>query len=358
MKKSFLIAAMAGLAFVGCTESELDSSVKSQEAISFSAPAVRPNTKAATEIGATFDPTMDFQVFGRWFKGTYNHFGNGEDYIKDAVAKFNNNTWYPQNTLGNYYYWPKNGSITFSAYAPAEVSASISASGLTFTDYVVSNADNSKMKDVLFSERSYDNVESTGSNNPYAGVDIQFRHALASIVFNAKLKEAYTGTDVTIKGISLSGVESKATFNQNLDNANGATTKLPGIGGSSGNAATWTGAGEKVTYTVDNVDKLLTTDAFYFCTNSTEAPDYEGYYRKSDLLLIPQNLNGVKLTIDYTIKSTGGAEIAQQHVVTYDALSKWDIGYRYIYNIQISFDPINLNPIVEVFENAGSGIEI
>lgn len=361
MKKSFLIAAMAGLAFVGCTESDLDKSVTSQQAIRFNAPAVRPTTKAATEFGQTFDPAKDFNVFGTWFETTFNGFTNGKVYIDEATAEYDANTWYPLNG-GNYYYWPKNGSITFSAYAPASVNmkaaATVGTNGLTFTDYVVSNADNSAMEDVLFSERAYDKTASVGSGTPYEGVDIRFRHALASIVFNAKLKEAYTGTNVTIKGISLSGVESKATFNQNLDNANGATTKLPDGTGTSGNAAAWVGAGEKVTYTVDNADELLTTSAFYFCTNSTAAPDYTGYYRNSDLLLIPQNLDGVKLTIDYTIKSTGGEEIAQQHVVTYDSSSKWDIGYRYIYNIQISFDPINLNPIVEVFVDANGDIAI
>lgn len=362
MKKSFLIAAMAGLAFVGCTESDLDKSVTSQQAIRFNAPAVRPTTKAATEFGQTFDPSKDFNVFGTWFANNYDGFANGKVYIDEAIAEYDANTWYPKNG-SNYYYWPKNGSITFSAYAPSsskmETAATVGANGLTFSNYVVGHTNNSLMEDVLFSERAYDKTASLGSGTPYEGVDIRFRHALASIVFNAKLKEAYTGTTVKITGISLSGVESTATFNQNLDNANGATTKLPDGTGTSGNPAAWVGAGVPVTYTVDDAaDVTLSASAYYFCTSSTTAPDYTGYYRNSDLLLIPQNLNGVKLTIDYTIQSTGGAEIAQKHVVTYDSSSKWDIGYRYIYNIQISFDPINLNPIVEVFVDANGDVAI
>ena len=366
MKKSFLIAAMAGLAFVGCTESDLDSSVKSQQAISFSAPAVRPNTKAAEEIGVTYDKGLQFNVFGNWFTGDYTKFGESKTYINEATAVYDatGNTWYPLNG-GKYYYWPKNGTITFSAYSPAsdkmKDAANITANGLTFTDYVVSNTNNSAMEDVLFSERAYNKVASTGSNNHYAGVDIQFRHALSSIVFTAKMDKAYPGTQVRIKTITLSNVASKASFNQYLDDDDAKKTKLPTIAagtGTSTNEAAWKDHSTYVAYSVDNSEKILENkdDAapWYFCTTDGTAPAYYGAannYRKSDFILIPQNLDGVTLTIKYTIKTPDSEEIDQTFTKVFTSTAEWKMGYRYIYNIAIGFNPITLAPMVTLYED-------
>lgn len=365
MKKSFLIAAMAGLAFVGCTESDLDKSVKSQEAISFSAPAIRPNTRAAEEIGGTYDKGLQFNVFGNWFTGNYTQFSNGKTYINEATAVYDatGNTWYPLNG-GNYYYWPKNGTITFSAYSPAsakmKAAADIADTGLKFSNYTVDNAQpNSDMEDVLFSERAYNNVASTGSNNPYAGVDIQFRHALSSIVFTAKMDKAYPGTQVRIKTITLSNVASTASFNQNLDDANAKTTKLPTIAGTSTYEAAWTGHSTPVAYSVDNSNKILENvdgaAPYYFCTTDGKAPAYYGAdtnnYRKSDFILIPQNLDGVTLTIAYTIKTADSAEIDQTFTKVFTSTAEWKMGYRYIYNIAIGFNPITLAPMVTLYED-------
>ncbi|MBR4294569.1 MAG: fimbrillin family protein [Bacteroidaceae bacterium] len=372
MKKSFLIAAMAGLAFVGCTESELDSSVKSQEAISFNAPAVRPNTRAAEEVGNRYATGLQFNVWGTWFNGDeYSTFSQGKMYINEATAQYGvggGNTWYPLNG-GNYYYWPKNGSITFSAYSPAsnkmKDAAELTAKGVILNGYVVDNTDNSAMEDVLFSERAYNKKASTGSNSPYSGVDIQFRHALSSILFSAKVGDTYPGTQVRITSITLSNVASKAYFSQNLDDANEKTTLLPTSAGTSASAAAWTGQTAKVAYTVDNAEKILENGAepWYFCTTDGKKPQVYGAvgneYRKSDLLLIPQNLDGVELTINYTIKSADSEELAQEHVVTFDSTSEWKIGYRYIYNIAIDFDPITLAPMVSLFVDAtGTDIAI
>ncbi len=366
MRKSLFIAAMASIAFVGCTESELDKSVNTQQAISFSAPVIRPNTKAAEEIGNRYDKGLQFNVWGTWFNSeTYTKFEDGKMYINEATAQYGvggGNTWYPLNN-GNYYYWPKNGTITFSAYSPAsdkmKAAAEITAKGVQLNNYLVDNTQpNSDMEDVLFSERAYNKKASTGTNAPYSGVDIQFRHALSSILFSAKVGNTYEGTQVRIKEITLSNVASKATFNQNLDDANEETTTLPTVTGTSTEAAAWTNHGEKVVYTVDNAEKILENGAepWYFCTASYSKPAVYGAdgnnYRKSDFILIPQNLEGVTLTINYTIKSPDSVELPQQFTKTFTTDDEWKIGYRYIYNISIDFDPITLAPMVSVFVDA------
>ena len=344
-----------------CTESEFESTMQQEQAISFLSPVVRPNTRAAEEVGNRYDKGLQFNVFGTWFSGNYTNFAAGKMYINEATAVNSGNTWYPMNG-SNLYYWPKNGTITFSAYSPAsakmKAAAEVSAKGLIFNNYVVANSDNKAMEDVLFSERAYNKVASTGTNAPYSGVDIQFRHALSSILFSAKVGDTYAGTQVKIEKIALSNVASQATFNQNLNDADSETTKLPTIAGTSTDEAAWTDHSNMVTYNVDNTLKILENgaEAWYFCTSDGTKPQVYGTdgnnYRKSDLILIPQDLAGVTLTITYTIKSPDSAELPQEFTHTFTSSDVWKMGYRYIYNISIDFDPITLAPMVSIFTDA------
>ena len=311
MRKSLLIAAMAGLAFVGCTESELDQTVSTQQAIKFNVPVVRSNTKAATEVGEVYRNDLSFRVFGHYYDANYTNFANGVKYIDEAEATFRDgkNTWYPSKN-GIDYYWPKNGTLTFIAYSPANQDlvdkTDVRASGLTIINYVVDNeSPNNDMEDLMFSERAYNKKFSNQDSNfagesDYDGVDLQFRHALASIVFNARQDKVYPGTTIKIKGITLSNVASTGTFNQNLNDQNGATTKTDKLdSGSSNSSASWvTLNNNKVEYKVDlTTTALNNTDTdfqkpYWPCTNSFEAPGFFGgdknYFRNTDLLLIPQ----------------------------------------------------------------------
>lgn len=377
MKKSLFFAAMACIAFAGCTEDEVFNTDLNQErAIAFSAPVVTPNTRAAVEVGKIYDPGLKFNVWGWWYESdAFNNYASGDLYIKEATASYDGNTWYPKNTEGGYYYWPKNGSMTFLAYSPAsdkmKTAAEVDAGGLTLNDYVVSTKP-SEMEDVMFSERVYDKISSTdntytGADAPYDGVDLLFRHALSSVVFNLKLDKEYKGTQVRIKSITLEDVASKATFKQNLDDESGATTNLPtttGTSTNSDNAAAWTGQDVKVDYSVDIVADgyVLNNDAspaaYWPCTGGDVEPVYHGTddnkFRYTDLMLIPQDLDGVTLKILYTIKTTDSAELDQVFTNTFTSSDIWKIGYRYIYNVTIGFDPITFAPKVSLWVDATS----
>ena len=382
MKKSLFFAAMACIAFAGCTEDEVFNTDLNQErAIAFSAPVVTPNTRAAVEVGKIYDPSLQFNVWGWWYESdAFNNYASGALYINEAKASYDGNTWYPKNTEGGYYYWPKNGSMTFLAYSPAsdkmKTAAEVDAGGLTLNNYVV-DTDPSEMEDVMFSERVYDKISSTdntysGADAPYDGVDLLFRHALSSVVFNLKLDKEYKGTQVRINSITLEDVASKATFKQNLDDESGATTNLPtttGTSTNSDNAAAWTGQSVEVDYSVDIVPAgyVLNNDAspaaYWPCTGGDVAPVYHGTdndkFRKTDLMLIPQSLDGVTLKILYTIKTTDSAELGQVFTKTFTSSDIWKIGYRYIYNVTIGFDPITFAPKVSLWVDATStGVEI
>lgn len=377
MKKSLFFAAMACIAFAGCTEDEVFNTDLNQErAIAFSAPVVTPNTRAAVEVGKIYDPSLEFNVWGWWYESdAFNNYASGALYIKEATASYDGNTWYPKNTEGGYYYWPKNGSMTFLAYSPAsdkmKTAAEVDDGGLTLNNYVVSTKP-SEMEDVMFSERVYDKISSTdntysGADAPYDGVDLLFRHALSSVVFNLKLDKEYKGTQVRIKSIILEDVASKATFKQNLDDESGATTNLPTTTGTDTNsdiAAAWTGQDVDVDYSVDIVAAgyVLNNDAspaaYWPCTGDDVAPVYHGTdndkFRYTDLMLIPQDLDGVTLKILYTIKTTDSDELDQVFTKTFTSSDIWKIGYRYIYNVTIGFDPITFAPKVSLWVDATS----
>lgn len=378
MKKFFIFAAMAGAALVGCTKNE-PAADTDQQMITFAAPVVSPNTKAATEVWNNY-PTAkayDFAVWAKYYvkgsyenndyeKGTYTTWAEGQTYMKEVVVSHNANTWAPAQN----YYWPKNGSLTFIAYAPASKAnfAEATATGITFTNYPVSYKP-AEQVDLLFSERTYNQQKSSmdetaGSNttgstpdvkeDAYTGVHISFKHALSSILFNIKTDKDYVaqGTTITLKQIQVYNAVSQGSFNQNLADNNGATTS----------AAAWTFAATPVrsNYNVDGAkDVKLSTNAYYPSTTSTTAPVTADGLRASDLILLPQDLKDVTLRIEYTIKNNGaGSEELKQIAelpLNGSTVSKWVMGKRYIYNITIGLETIYFEPYVQDWVDIAAG---
>ena len=376
MKKFFIFAAMAGAALVGCTKNE-PAADADQQMITFAAPVVSPNTKAATEVWNNY-PTAEAYDFAVWAKyyvdgsyknnkyqsGTYTTWAGGQTYMKEVVVSHDANTWAPAQN----YYWPKNGSLTFIAYAPASKAnyAEATATGITFTDYPVSTTPANQV-DLLFSERTYNQQKSSmdktaGSNTTgstpgvtedvYKGVHISFKHALSSILFNIKTKEDYEGTTITLKQIQVYNAVSQGSFNQNLTDKNGETTS----------AAAWTFAATPVrsNYNVDGTnDVVLSTNAYYPSTTSNTAPVAAAGLRASDLILLPQGLKDVTLRIEYTIKNSGaGSEELSQIAelpLNGNTVSEWVMGKRYIYNITIGLETIYFEPYVQDWVDVAAG---
>lgn len=374
MKKFFFMAATVSVALTSCVKNEIEVPQTGEDkAIAFAAPVVGSNTRAVNEIGTNYPTTSSFNVWAYYYgDGGYSSFNNGKLHINEATAEYNNteNTWYPKND-GNYYYWPKNGSLTFIAYSPAtdyiKNQASVDGSGITINNYIVySNV--AQQVDLLYSERQYNETTSSVINTPYKGTDLTFNHALSSIVFNVKLDKQYPEMTVKLKGIKFTNVANKATFKQNLDDATGKLTKTPAALANdptspnlSTNVATWTIAddAQRIEYAVDDasytLDNNTTPAAYWPCTQSETAPAESGNLKATDLILIPQQHtvggNEIGLTIDYSIKSSDGDEIDQVYTTELGS-GEWKMGYRYKYNVTFGFDPITLAPTVSVWQDA------
>ena len=229
MKKLFLIAAIAGAALVSCTKNEVAPSVNEQQEITFAAPVISTSTKV-TEVANNYDTGLTFSVWAHYYDQTtdgsvYTDFADGEVYMSEVPVSYDGTIkgWKNATT----YYWPKNGSLTFIAYSPSSVAtyADVDANGIKFTDYVVGAP--STQVDLLYSERAYNKTavdRTTAQAAPYAGVEVNFKHALSSILFKVKAHADYAGTVLTVKKIEVLNAYSTGDFTQGLADQNGATT--------------------------------------------------------------------------------------------------------------------------------------
>ena len=351
MKKLLFIAAIAGAALVSCTKNEVAQSVNEQKAISFATPIVGVTTKAPTYGLLTEHPTT--QTFNVW--GWYSE---ADEYVADETVKaymtdvkvaynsgnFNNaetenGAWAPTPT----YFWPKNGQLTFDAYSPTEIQTGNNvkcdkATGLTIENYVVPNTLENQI-DVLFSDRTYDNVSTSfTSGNTYEGVDIAFNHALSAIAFNVAQAGDYADGTLTIKSIAVDAF-SKGTFTQNIQTDR---TQSPA----------WTAA-ETLRYTI--LEKGNYAASQHLTTTLTAAG--------STALMLPQVFSSskAKVTIEYYIKNNDEDPLLQVYTFELNqevnqsgedsdgntvTVNKWEMGKRYTYNITIGLQGIYFAPTV------------
>lgn len=411
MKKSLFIATVVSMTLASCVQEEVVLPQNGEDkAISFSMPVVGLNTRAAKEVGVNYNTGLNFKVWGQYHAEgaeTSAYVWNNDQYINGVVAYRNEteNTWYPKDAPdGNLYYWPKagNGSLTFIACSPADMDAtpSIGEDGLTLKDITIA-ANPEDQVDILYSERTYFAKKGENPDDVYGGCNLEFKHALSSILFNVKMAEAYSGTTVRLKGIRFENVHMKGTFKQNLEAATAGNKKpVTNPNNITVTEATEVAPGEftadlSVTLSgLENEDKsaaeygkIITVGGYYPSTGSAEAPtdptvseeekpanpvgartraagDLTGY-RNTDFILLPQKVDkgdlnvlndgeDIKLVIEYSIQHGGGTPIEQVYSTDFtatDATKVWLSGYRYIYKVTISLDPITLAPSVDVWTN-------
>lgn len=381
MKKLFYLAAFASVALVSCAENELAPQANQQKPISFS-PVVTNNSRAQNEMGVTYNEETDFRVWSMYYADEYTTFGGGQAFMSFINASYDNSkdAYVPKDGSGKLFYWPKNGSLTFMAVSPAaavsESTVAFTESGLTFTDYTVPNS--GPQYDLLISERAYNKTQSddAGVTN-FDGVDIEFKHALSSIAFKAMTDVNYSsaGTTIRLKGITINQIGSVADFDQNLNDGDGYITNCPNRKSYddeeeddqftpeleegqilSTTAAAWSAPTVPLNYTVSGIPAVgveLSDSEHWTATGNTTAPDWDSdNLRKTDFILLPQSVAGKTITINYSIQHGAGVELNQTYEYTIPAGSKWLMGYRYIYTIEISLDPILLAPSVQVWERA------
>lgn len=412
MKKSLFIATVVSMTLASCVQEEVVLPQNGEDkAISFSTPVVGLNTRAAGEVGVNYNTGLNFMVWGQYHaegEEASAYEWKSDQYINGVVAYRDDtqNTWYPKDgPSGNLYYWPKagNGSLTFIACSPADMEAtpSIGKDGLTLKDIKIAKNPEAQV-DILYSERTYFAKKGENPDDVYDGCNLEFKHALSSILFNVKMAKAYSGTTVRLKGIRFENVHMKGTFKQNLEAATDLNkkpvtnpNKITVTEATEETAGEFTAAPSVTLSGLENADKsddeygkIITVGGYYPSTGSAEAPtdptvseeekpaDPAGArtraagnltgYRNTDFILLPQKVDkgdlnvlddgeDIKLVIEYSIQHDGGTPIEQVYSTDFtatDATKVWKSGYRYTYNVTISLDPITLAPSVDVWTDA------
>ena len=364
MEKNLLFAALAVVAMASCTKNELKVPATGTDAVISFQPVVANATKADYITNSTIAPTGDpksstfkFTVYAWYTDGaemtTSTTTSTAKAYMSGVEVSYkpghNDATqgeggWSPATT----YYWPKNGYLSFDAYAPSTASAdgtfsSVVETGLQIANYTVKEL--TGQYDLLYSKRTLNKKNSTegATNNTYDGVDIAFKHALAAIEVTAKTDKNYSGA-IKLKKITILNAFNKGTFSQGMTNAANEGT------------AKWTTPSNETTYVLfESIDGVALNQTALTSTTTTN--------KISNAILLPQDFihassgKHVSIRVDYTIKH-GTAELAQYYVVDLSStsgavaggssapLSAWEIGKRYTYNFIFSLDEVYFAPEV------------
>lgn len=366
MKKTVFIAALAVVAMASCTKNELKVPSTGSDAVISFQPVVANATKAGyitnssiAPVGSTSD--FKFKVYA-WY--THNaemtaSTTTAKKYMDAVVvsykARHDDGTpgatpgatqgqggWSPENK----YYWPKNGYLSFDAYAPSTASTDGSFDsdvehGLQIENYTVK--DLAHQYDLLYSTRTLNKTTSTGGNNDtYDGVDIKFKHALSAIEVTAKTFADYSGA-IKLKKITILNAYNKGNFSQGMTDA---VTE---------SSAAWDPSNE-TEYVLFTNDSGVELDQTGLSSESTPNAI-------SNAILLPQGFShttgkNVSIKVDYTIKCDAG-DLAQSYTVDLSttsgseaggasaSLSDWEVGKRYTYNFIFTLDEVYFAPSVE-----------
>lgn len=391
MKKSFLLAAFAGILLAGCTSDEQAevATSRTNNPIVFNSPIVNVQTRAVAGEQPVWDATNSKYIYSTSEKFrvyAVQHIGDFRGWNADGTQLYLNNLevsynasindngtkkgWEPSFPV----YWPKteNANLTFAAYSPSdanEFNPVYNNTGLSFTGFTP-KSNVAEQYDLMYSSRSYNRTASTNNlssttdhtGQSYDGVDILFHHALSSINFKAKTAANYSSTEIKIQQITINNAYTKADFSEKI-----SVETETGFASS----PAWSNFQTPRDYVVFHGE----TSAL-----STTATDLLG----SPALLIPQKMDGsdattaaaqeIKVTVNYTIKVGDGAAVAQTGVVSFfkgnngtyfndntTPIVAWEKGKRYTYTISIGLNNIiYFSPEVDNWDdiNASGDINI
>lgn len=349
MEKTLFAAALASVALAGCVKNETEITPNADSPITFAAPLVSSITRVYNgEITNPYPENEKFVVFANLYLNSdyNNNWADGTTYFGAAGLT----VAYDSTVLGwldvnHPYYWPKNGKLTFYAYSPAEYTnwkLNIVKDGDTEyanTESAV-NIDAHNV-DLLYSELAKDKTknDNQGGNNgtaTYNGVELKFKHALSSIKFKVKTAATYNNASFKLNGIVLKSVKPEGTFKCNL------TTE------SSVPAWELTATPAKDYTVIESASQDVTA----------EVAEVSGIEGDNAMILLPQNLTGVKAEVSYTMTTGAGASFPFTTEIDLDNLSytgqdgaKWIAGKRYIYTIIFTLDQIYFDPSVKDWDN-------
>lgn len=377
MKKLFIIGLITSALLTACTSEEATDNVVVKRQITFSRPVLNGLSRAVPgEMPSTYDVNESFMVYGvRYPEGKYTKWDAATAEYAEFLgeqATHSGNTWDTQKA----HFFKKGFDYAFAAYSPADAvlqtseatSIRFENSGLEIKGFSPI-ADAAGQYDLMYAERVYgingNTVLDLGTNGnaTYDGVNLKFKHALASIRFKISVDPEYirkvqgiVGSEIgefQIKSIKIYNVYGTADFKEYVTD---------GIPYSSN--PQWTNAtnNTNVVYTAvpdGSYDVPVPDDCNK--TLAETAQDIETLKYGHNCLLLPQTLpEGAYIEIkwktnkhdDFVTTKTYLNNASKNPVVT----SEWLLGHRYTYNIGLSADRIHFSPVVTDINNPSADI--
>ena len=229
-----------------------------------------------------------FKVFGGYD-------GNYTNVFNDEKVRGSKGSW----TYDNTQYWTNGKTYTFQAYAPEGATASATANGVNFTNFVADGA-----TDLLVS--AVKTVSEVNTSSEPETVQFSFRHVLSKIKF---------------------------TFSTTLNNVNIAISDLkinqvPDTGNytNSGSTGSWGSPSGTKDYDLTVAEEVTKSDA----KSSTE------------VIVMPQTFS-VGLSVSFKVTVTGGLSLTADHTVTLPTTA-WVEGKCYNYKAELT--PENIDPLI------------
>lgn len=318
MKKLFVLSCVALATLASCSKSEDIEAPQAQKEIAFS---VATDKSRAPIEGTSFADGQKIYV------SAYNSVsGNYFSGVKFSKA---GDTW----KAGKY--WPVNGVTSFLAYAATgEVTATW---GDKYADKVEFDISNGFFNSEADAETPYiDLLYASGEQakeKDYKEVSMKFEHTGAWVVFNVKLGADLTGAKVTLNKFQLANIFKGGKLV--VDNTTYAGAK-----------ASWDFEGVRAAdYDVQSFTTLtqLKADTKDPQGNVTAKGDYT-----FGAIIPEQNQTAIKF--NYTLTSTATTAAFTPQTATYEyplsRFDKWVMGKKYVYDITITFNEIEIKPSV------------
>ena len=359
MKKSLLFAALAVVAMASCTKNELKVPSNGSDAVISFQPVVANATKATYLTTTNMkDECTKFGVFAWYAEPTLVAGSSATTYMDNVTVTYDSlkddttngsGAWKPDQN----YYWPKNGTLSFDAYAPASAHASTpgagtgkvnstAANGLEIENYTVAALAN--QYDLLYSTRTLNKSKSTdGTNATYDGVDIAFKHALAAIEVTAKTAADYGIGAIKLNKVSILYAYNNGNFSQGMTDAITEDTPV------------WDNQNNEVEYVLYDAGSTLSNGADLSQTplTSLTSPAI------SNAILLPQDFihtsgsgNHVSIKVDYSINGTtdylAQTQTFKLNTTTVGSTPQtgWEMGKKYTYNFIFTLEDIYFAPSV------------
>ena len=334
MKKTIFCLAAGAMALTACTSTDVIEEGIQSNAIGFQN-IVSKESRALTSNNLKF-----FSVYGYYTTESNNtpvNVFNGQDVTRADVAT---NKW----TYSPVRYWVPGATYYFYAYSceGTELTSTTGSAALGSGTDIAGRAlrlrnvicDGTHQHDLIFASNDDGITGEANETNTNGPVSFTFKHILSklNVVFSSGFPEGYT---ISVSNVSITNFNDKGNYNPKTGWSNHSESNQE--------------QSEGIILSVDAENNIVAAAAEPANVKTVETGiAYVIPYIYSDAEDSDDEAVGLQFTV--TIKNENGEAIIENSTLTGSWYPKWQEGYSYTYNVNITGNSAALYPIV--FETA------